>query len=95
MWRLPSSWTPEPILAIGWTARILDDFATGGAAAAAPAGDRFIIRIDLTASPDGKPVIETYDKSIAIDVNDDDAKPAPQKLSPKVTPREPWDDYGG
>jgi hypothetical protein len=76
------------------SAKILDDFATGGPAAAAAASDRFIIQINLGTDVDGKPVVENYDKSIAIDVNDE-AKPTPQKLSPRVIPHEPGEDYGG
>jgi hypothetical protein len=41
-------------------------------------------------------VIETYDKSIAINANDgSDAKTAPQKLSPRVIADKSWDGGGG
>jgi len=53
------------------SAKALDDFAANGPAAA-PAGDRFIIQINLGADSDGRPVIEKFNKSIAIDANDID-----------------------
>jgi hypothetical protein len=79
------------------SAKALDDFAANGPAAA-PAGDRFQITINLGTDLDGKPVIESYDKSISINANDDntsDTKFAPQGLSSKVIAHKPWDDYGG
>jgi len=75
----------------------LDDFAANGPAAA-PTGDRFQITINLGTDLDGKPVIESYDKSISINANDDntsDTKFARQGLSSKVIAHKPWDDYGG
>jgi len=38
------------------------------------AAERFVITINLGADVDGRPVIERYDKSIAIDANDDNLK---------------------
>jgi hypothetical protein len=35
-----------------------------------PGAERFVITINLGADVDGKPVVEKYDKSIAIDAND-------------------------
>jgi hypothetical protein len=58
------------------SARVLDDFAANGPAAV-PAADRFQIVINLGADSDGKPVIETYDKSIAIKADD---TPAPAAI---------------
>ena len=74
--------------------KVLDDFSATGPAAA-PASDRCQITMNLGSDLDGKPVIEKYDKSIAIDANDGDAKPAPQGVSSKVIADKPWDDYGG
>jgi hypothetical protein len=48
------------------SAKVLDDFATGGAEVAA-AGARFVIRIDL-----GGDHIEQYSKSIKVDAEDED-----------------------
>jgi hypothetical protein len=59
--------------------KVLDDFSATGPTAAA-AQDRFQITINLGADVDGRPVIEKYDKSIAIDANDGNGtKNAPQK----------------
>jgi hypothetical protein len=57
--------------------KVLDDFAANGPQTAP--GDRFVITINLGADVDGKPVIEHYNKSLAVDANDgvDDA-PQPQ-----------------
>ena len=76
--------------------KVLDDFSATGPAAA-PAQDRFKITINLGADVDGRPVIETYDKSIAINANDgSDAKPAAGGgVSPRIIAHEPGDDYGG
>jgi hypothetical protein len=51
--------------------KTLDTLASNGAEAAA-AGARFEITINLGADLDGKPVVEHYSKSIAIDANDTD-----------------------
>jgi hypothetical protein len=47
--------------------------------------ERFVITINLGADADGKPVVEHYDKSIAIDVND---KPIAIGSTPPLTPEE-------
>jgi hypothetical protein len=56
--------------------RTLDGFAANGPQTA-PAGDRFVITINLGSDVDGKPVVEHYNKSIAVNVNDgvDDVPP--------------------
>jgi len=75
--------------------KVLDDFSATGPAAAA-AQDRFTITINLGSDMDGKPVIETYDKSIAIDANDGTApNPASGGVSPRIIADKRWDDYGG
>jgi hypothetical protein len=51
--------------------KVLDDFSANGPQAA-PAGDRFIIQINLGADSDGRPIVEKFNKSIAIDANDID-----------------------
>jgi hypothetical protein len=51
--------------------KVLDDFSQTGPA------DRFCITINLGADTYGKPIIETYNKSFAIDPNDTD---------PNITP---------
>jgi hypothetical protein len=48
--------------------KVLNDFASNGPGDTAPASDRFIISIVLSA--DGVPHTEHYNKSIAVDVND-------------------------
>jgi hypothetical protein len=72
------------------SAKALDDFAANGPAAA-PTGDRFQITINLGTDLDGKPVIESYDKSISINANDDNTSDT--KFAPHA--HKPWDDYGG
>ena len=62
------------------SAKALDDFAANGPDAA-PASDRFQITINLGADLDGKPVIEKYDKSIAI--NADDTPPVRAAITAK------------
>jgi len=62
------------------SAKALDDFAANGPDAA-PASDRFQITINLGADLDGKPVIERYDKSIAI--NADDTPPVRAAITAK------------
>ena len=49
--------------------KTLDGLASAGAEAAT-AGARFEITINLGADMDGKPIVEKYSKSIAIDAND-------------------------
>jgi hypothetical protein len=59
--------------------KTLDALASTGAEAAA-AGARFEITINLGADLDGKPIVEKYSKSIAIDANDTD----PNDIDPGV-----------
>jgi hypothetical protein len=91
--------------------KVLDDFsATGRPAAVAAAGEFFQITINLGSDLDGKPVIETYNKSIAVNPNDpndttrfdkavtidvNDGDAKPAQQ--RRTPKviEPGDDYGG
>jgi hypothetical protein len=49
--------------------KVLDTLASGGGEAAT-AGARFVIQINLGSDVDGKPIIEKYNKSIAINVDD-------------------------
>jgi hypothetical protein len=63
--------------------KVLNDFAANGPAGV-PAADRFQIVINLGADLEGKPIVEKYDKSIAIDVNDVD----PNHIDD--TPHGPW-----
>jgi hypothetical protein len=63
--------------------KTLNDFAANGPAGV-PAADRFQIVINLGADLEGKPIVEKYDKSIAIDVNDVD----PNHIVD--TPHGPW-----
>lgn len=60
------------------SAKVLNDFASNGPQSA-PAGDkdRFVITINLGSDVDGNPVVEHYNKSIAVNVNDgvDDVPP--------------------
>ena len=53
------------------SAKALNDFAADGPAGA-PAGDRFIIQINLGADTDGRPIVEKFNKSIAINADDVD-----------------------
>jgi hypothetical protein len=65
--------------------KVLDDFSATGPAST-PASDRFIITINLGADLNGNPIVEKYDKSIKIGVNDadpwnDDAGVAPAQAA--------------
>jgi hypothetical protein len=63
--------------------KTLDTFAANGPQGA-PASDRFSIVINLGSDIDGKPIVEKYDRSIAIDVNDVDHH------HPDAAPQGPW-----
>jgi hypothetical protein len=66
--------------------KTLNDFAANGQAGV-PAADRFQIVINLGADLDGKPIVEKYDRSIAIDVNDVDPNhvdEGPRKVYPVI-----------
>ena len=71
--------------------KTLDGFAANGPGASAPAGDRFLIQINL-----GSDTL-TFNKSIAIDPNDFD--PNYPESTPRVPypviPDKPWDGDGG
>jgi hypothetical protein len=51
--------------------KTLDGFAANGLQGA-PAADRFSIVINLGADLEGRPIVEKYDRSIKVDVNDVD-----------------------
>lgn len=72
------------------SAKALDSFASNGPDAT-PAGARFVIQINLGADLEGNPIIEKYDKSVAIDVNDGEvpAIQSPVKSEPGG-PGEGW-----
>ena len=69
----------------------LDKFAANGPEAA-PAADRFIIRIDLSGG--GGDHVEVYDKSISINADDtpDDGSATPQRSLPASIPDKRWDE---
>jgi hypothetical protein len=71
------------------SAKVLDDFATGGAEVAA-AGARFVIRIDL-----GGDHVETYSKSIKVDPTDEDPfNPTPPEMLAAITAKKSEGDGG-
>jgi lysophospholipase L1-like esterase len=57
------------------SAKVLDQFAANGPQSA-PAGDRFIITINLGTDVSGAEVVEHYNKSIAINADDVDPNDA-------------------
>jgi hypothetical protein len=74
------------------SAKTLDSLAANGPANTPAAADRFHIVINLGADVDGKPIIESYNKSIKPDVNDIDpnACPLPQQgISINTDPPQP------
>ncbi len=63
--------------------KVLDDFSANGPQGT-PASDRFQIVINLGADLDGKPIVEKYDRSVAIDVNDRDPHHIDDRVFPAI-----------
>ena len=66
------------------SAKLLNDFSANGPGQSAPASDRFSIVINLGADLEGRPIVEKYDRSKKVDVNDID----PHHIDD--TPHGPW-----
>ena len=77
------------------SAKVLDNFAANGPQTA-PAGDkdRFVITINLGADTEGKPVIERYSKSLAINADDTDPDVDTNVIA-AITTNKLKDDGGG
>jgi hypothetical protein len=73
------------------SAKVLDQFAANGPQSA-PAGDRFIITINLGTDVSGAEVVEHYNKSIAI--NPDDVDPNDAGAVATITTTKKDDDGG-
>jgi hypothetical protein len=74
--------------------KTLNDFAANGPAGI-PAADRFQIVINLGADLDGRPIVEKYDRSITVDVNDIDPhhpEDTPQVPFPVIAAKKIMDD---
>jgi hypothetical protein len=74
------------------SAKALNDLASNGPGQSAPAGDRFLIQINLGADT------LTFNKSIAINPNDidpNDTGTTPQGPFPAAIANKPWDGDGG
>jgi hypothetical protein len=76
------------------SAKVLDQFAANGPGNA-PAGDRFIITINLGTDDSGAEIVEHYNKSIAIDADDVDPNDStPQGAVAPITAKKKNDDNG-
>ena len=76
------------------SAKVLNDFSANGPAGV-PAADRFSIVINLGADVDGKPIVEKYDRSIKVDVNDVDPNRPDDRVFPAIAMKKSTDDGNG